>query len=329
LIFQLGLFYVCLARRGYQFQYSWNPDAPVLRRAVSLMGYPLGGQIAGTAADAISNNLSSAFGPGMVTALRFATRVIDALAGVLANSIVTVAMPVIMSTVARGESRRALEHLRHSIHLLLLVTMPVSIWLAVANRPLIALLYQRLNFTAAEVGLVSGILVLMIPYIFLSRLLGLAELFFFGAGDTRTPMLVGLAQAGIYVVLTLALLRSLGMHAFPVARVVSYMVASGYLLALVYWRWGSVRLKGLTQSTIRILAASAVMGLTVLVGQRLVAGIPTGGLLGRAIELALPSGLGGIAVIGVLVFLKVVGVRKATRMPFVEVWLPRHWTPSR
>jgi putative peptidoglycan lipid II flippase len=327
-IFQLGLFYFCLRRRGYRFGYTWSVRSPLLRRAVSLGWWPLGGQAAGTVADVVSNNLSSLLGPGKVTALRFATRVIDAVAGVLANSIVTVSMPIVVSAVARRDDERAMEHLRHSMHLLLLVTMPVSIWLAVANRPLIASLYQRMNFTTSDLELVSGILLLMIPYIFLSRLLGLAELPFFGIGNTWIPMLIALAQAGIYIGLAYQLFRPLNMHAFPIARVLSYAVASAYLLKLVCARWGSLNLSRLTAPTIRILIASAVMGVFVLLGQQLVATLPSAGSLGPSIALVFPSALGASATLWVLVLLRVIGVRRAERFPFMEVWLHRQWATA-
>ena len=45
------------------------------------MVYPLGGQLSAAGVDVISNNLSSLLGPGKVTALRFATRIMDDPAG--------------------------------------------------------------------------------------------------------------------------------------------------------------------------------------------------------------------------------------------------------
>jgi putative peptidoglycan lipid II flippase len=318
---QLLLFYSCLRRRGYRFGYSFNLHHAQLRRAVGLMLYPLGGQVSGMTVDVISNNLSSLLGPGKVTALRFATRIIDALAGVLANSIVTVATPVVVSAVARGDDEGVTEHFRQSIHLLLLVTIPVSVWLALANRPLIALIYRRMNFTTADVDLVSSILVLMIPYIFLSRLLGLAELPFFGVGNTRTPMLVAVAQAGICVLLTYLLFRSLELYAFPIARIVSYLVTSVYLLSLVSSEWGNLNLKALSGSTVRIVTASSVMGVGVLLGQKGFPGMPGDGFLADVVGLAAPSVLGGIVALCAFVPLKIVVVRRAESFPFMKVWL--------
>ena len=134
-------------------------------------------------------------GPGNVTALRLATRIIESFAGLLVGSIVIAAMPTVAASVAGGDLKATRKHLQHGLYLLLLVTIPFSVWLAMMNRPLIALLYQRASFSAADTTLVANILLLMIPYVFLGRFRGLLELPFFAEQNTRTPLLSAIVSA--------------------------------------------------------------------------------------------------------------------------------------
>lgn len=319
---QLWLWYICLRRRGYRFCYYCQIYHPEIRRALGLMRYPLAGQGFGMLVEIMSNNLSSLLGSGKVTALRFATRIVDLLANVFVHSIITVAMPVVTSAVAHRDHKRATELMRHSIHFLLLVIIPVSLWLAMANRPLISLLYQRMNFTASDVDLVSGVLLVTIPYMFLSRLVGLAELPFFSSNDTRTPVLVSMAKSATCVLLMYLLFDRFELYAFPIARNVSYMLAAVYLLITVSSNWGDLKLRILFGPTVGIITASGVMSLIILLGQSMVANMVTKGILAVFIGVAVPSAVGMLSALSVMVALKIAVVRRVESFPFVGVRFP-------
>lgn len=318
---QQGLFFYRLRRQGYRFHHCFSVAHPAVRRAAGLLRYLFAGQLSGMGIEIISNHLSSLLGPGKVAALRFATRIIDTLAGVLANSIVTVAMPAVAGAIAGRDREAAKQHLLHAIHLLLLVTMPVSIWLAFVNRPLIQLIYQRMSFTNADVDLVSGILLMSIPYIFLSPLWGLAELPFFGECDTRTPTLVVLVQSVVCAALTYVLFTSIGLYSYPIGRAVSYSLTAVLLFGLLSWRWNGLTLKSLASPALRIVAASGVMALGVILGQRAAGAVGGGGPTAALLNLALPSTLGAVSGCCVLVPLRILAVSRAGAFPFVAIRL--------
>jgi putative peptidoglycan lipid II flippase len=318
---EVALFYYCLWRRGYRFHHCVSLRHVVLRRAARLLRYPVAGQGLGAVVEIVSNHLSSLLGPGKVTALRFATRIIDVMAGVLANGIVTVAMPAMASAVASRNYDRAKLNLRQAIHLLLLVTIPVSLWLAIVNRPLIRVLYERMSFTSSDVQLVSSVLLVSIPYIFLSRLWSLAELPFFAGCDTRTPMLVGLAQSALCVALTYVLFGPMGLYAYPIARSACYLIGALCLFHLASWRWGSLRLAALAGPAVRIAALSVVIGISVLLGQGVAATIRGGGFVAALSGVIIPSTLGVVSACCALVPLRVVRVRRADTFPFLTVRL--------
>jgi putative peptidoglycan lipid II flippase len=234
-----------------------------------------------------------------------ATRIIECFGGLLAGSIVLAAMPTVSNSISKGDQDGAKEDVRHGLFLLLLVTLPVSVWLAMLNRPFIAFLYERMSFSAADTAIVSNVLLLLIPYIFLCRLLGLFELPFFARHDTRTPLLGSVAQALLYVVISLLLVGFLGLYALPIGRSLSYLVASLLLVELLRRHTGPLGLRQLRSSVAKICLASFVMAVFILAGTWISQAIPASGFTAKAVALGVPSGLGGVGLVGGLMLVRI------------------------
>src|SRR5207247_7329979 len=136
---QAALFYMALKRKGYRFRPLFGFHHPDLTRAYRLMVYPLIGQVLAVVVELVNNALGSTLGDGNVTALRLATRIIESFGGLLAGSIVIAAIPAIANSLSRRNVEGAKHDFRYALYVLLIVTVPVSTWLALTNRALIGL----------------------------------------------------------------------------------------------------------------------------------------------------------------------------------------------
>ncbi len=269
-IWQLGTFYFVLRRKGFRYRPILGLKHPDMVQAYGLVGFQLTGQVFGSGVEVINNTLGSMLGEGNVTALRLATRIIDSFAGLLPASVVLAAMPTVAASVARGDKEATKKHLRHGVYLLLLVTLPLSVWLALVNRQLIAFLYQRGSFDASNTALVSTLLLLMIPYLLLGRLRSLFELPFFAEQDSRTPLLASVLESVVYVAGSVLLVSRLGIFSLPVGRAMAAMVGPFFLGYLLRRRMGGLNLRLLRGSMGKVVAATAVMAVV----------HPAGGLVG-------------------------------------------------
>ena len=319
-LLQLTLFYRALSKWGYRYQWHFSLRHPVFTRSSGMMRYPLISQLAGTGVEIANNALASMIGAGGISALRFATRIIDSLAGLFANSIVVAAAPTLASDLALGDTRKAQGSLRHAVHLLLLVTIPLSMWLAVMGQPLIAFLYERKNFTTDNVHLIASVLMLMIPYIFLSRLLGLTELVFFGRCDTKTPFIGSMLIAVLFIGTSLALFPLLNLYALPIGRSTAYFIGSLLMLYLARRELGGLEFHLLKSSTARILLASTAMAALVLLALRFVESVPLHGFIRQVVSLGVPSLVGGSFLLWALIMLRVVNGASVYSLPGMR-WL--------
>src|SRR6266849_1859820 len=295
-----------------------------MSQAYTLMIFPLAGQACAVGVESLTNALGSLLGPGNVTALRLATRIIESFAGLLAGSIVIAAMPTVAASVASGDLKATRKHLQHGLYLLLLVTIPFSVWLGMMNRPLVALLYERASFTAADTTLVANILVLMIPYVFLGRFRSLLELPFFAEQDTKTPLLSAMVSAILFVVTSFFLVRGVGVYGVPIGRSLAYVIGAWFLGHLLRRRMGKVGFGAVGDSSTRICGATFVMAAFISLGSFLTTFLPFDGIVAKMVSLGLPSTMGLAALFISLLWL---GVFTPSMLdgysPFLGRWMSR------
>jgi putative peptidoglycan lipid II flippase len=296
-LFEILVFYLVLRAKGFRFHAVWRFKHPDMIQAYSLMLFPLVGQACAVGVESLTNALGSMLGPGNVTALRLATRIIESFAGLLVGSIVIAAMPTIAESAVVRDWQATRKHLQHGLYLLLLVSIPFSIWLAMVNHPLIALLYQRSNFSAADTTLVANILLTMIPYLFLGRFRGLLELPFFAQQDTKTPVLSAMVSAILFVATSFLLVRVAGVYGISIGRSLGYGLGAWFLIHLLHRRIGKIGFGAVRDVSIRICGASLVMALFIWVGSWVAGSLPVHALAAKAIAVGLPTAFGSVALL--------------------------------
>ena len=300
-LFQLGSFYIALRRKGLRFKPAFGLRHADMVQAYGLVGFQLTAQTAGSSVDVINNALATRLGEGSVTALKLAQRIIESFAGLLPASVILAAMPTVAASVASGDQQGTKNHLRRGFYLLLLVTLPLSIWLGLINRPLIAFLYERKSFLASDTALVSSLLLLTIPYLLLGRFRSLFELPFFAEQNTRTPLLASVIENATYIATTLLLVKFMKIYSLPIGRGIASVVGPCFLGYLLARKMGHLHLGLLRSSISKLCLASGVMAAFILLGSWLSPLVPVNGWhlgpfdVAKVVALALPTTIGFIA----------------------------------
>ena len=173
----------------------------------------------------------------------------------------------------------------------------MTVALLVLHQPVVRLLFERGAFTADSTDITALALLFyapQLPFVAIDQVLIAA---FYALQNTRTPVLVGVFTAGLYVVVALALVDEWGMPALVFANTVQNSV-HGIILAVLLWRvvdgmvpgvqrpgsqgpgrlWHAVRDAGLSRAALRVGVAAAAMAGVLLALDRAVltpaAGLP-------------------------------------------------------
>jgi putative peptidoglycan lipid II flippase len=217
----------------------------------------------------LQNFLSSFLGSGSLSIVRYASRIVQSIAGIFLSSVVQVTFPLISKYAAEHDLRGQRKTLLESIQLLSVVGLPVCIWLVLAAKPMIVILFERGEFTRADAALTSIILGLMVPNIFLSRIASVVQTLFYANMDTRTPFISDLIFTFSHTVLAILLVGLLGVLGLPLAVSLAPLSTTIYLIAKLQSRFGPIGWSELWGFALRLSATCVIAGVGFALGTRL------------------------------------------------------------
>jgi putative peptidoglycan lipid II flippase len=229
---------------------------------------------------------------GSVSFLYYADRLNQLPLGVVGIAIGTALLPILARQIRAGDDGAALANQNRALEVALVLTLPAAAALIVIAQPIIAVLFERGAFGAAEVDATA---LALAAYAVGLPAHVLAKVFtpgYFAREDTATPVKIAVAvmviNAGLAVSLML-ILRGYGIGHMGIALATS---VTGWLNAVLLWR-GLVR-RGqfsldsrLRRRVLPILLAAVVMAGALVIGHRLLAPWLAGSLHERVVALAL------------------------------------------
>jgi putative peptidoglycan lipid II flippase len=219
----------------------------------------------------ISITLATTLGEGSTSALSNAIVFWQLPAGVLSASVVTVYFPRMSRQAARQDWSAASATMVQGLELLALLLVPAGLLMALFAEPIIAIAFQRGQFTAADTVLAARVLSYLSWGLFLSGVFNFLQRFFYARGDFRTPFRVSVVWAVTDVVVSVVLMHtSLGVAGLAVGSVAGFGVGALVLLVLAWRSLPARRLAVLAWFWLRIGAAllpvawafTAVLGVT-------------------------------------------------------------------
>jgi putative peptidoglycan lipid II flippase len=269
---------------------------PAVRRIVRLLGPVALGQSASHVNTILNTIIGSFLAGGSVSYLYYADRLVEFPLGIFGVAVATAVLPTLSEQAARDDRPALRDTLSFALRLAAFVSAPAAVGLLILREPIVRVLYQRGQFGPVETeatALALGIFALALPGWTGAKI---ATQAFYALGDTRTPVKVATASMALDTTVALILARPLGHGGLAMAAAASGTAQAVALTILLRRRLGPGP-PAARAAWLRIVAASAVLALVLVAGQR-VWPAPADGLA-AATWLALMIG-GGIVVYGAL-----------------------------
>ena len=260
-----------LHKQGFRFRLELPTWHPGVRRVAWLMVPATIGLAATNVNILVSNNIASRLEQGSVTWLYCAFRLMQLPIGIFGIALATVSMPALSRAAVRKDMPALKDTLSAAVRLVLLLTVPAAVFLAVLSQPIISLLFEHGRFHADAVTQTAGALVMYCIGLPFFASIGIFTRTFYALGDTRTPMQASLASVALNVVLNLALvgpLRGLGLAHRGLALAASMAAAVNLLQLSLYLRGriGGFDARRIISTLVRVLAASLAVGALLWLG---------------------------------------------------------------
>jgi putative peptidoglycan lipid II flippase len=296
--FFVQLPYIRSHNRGYRLVMDFHH--PGIRKIFRLMIPSLVGLSVTQINLIINQSLASGLAAGSITALRYANRLMQLPLGIFAMGISTAIFP----TLARQASRKEMDDFRATFSLGLrstfFITIPSGIGLWVLGEPIVRLLFQGAEFTAADTKATAFALGFYSLGLFAQSGIQIITRVYYSLNDTATPVLTGLLTVGVNVLLNLLFLSQTNLShgglalAFSISGIINFFA----LLFFLRKRIGSIDGGRISWSFLKTGVASLGMGLAVLwFADRINPFLDLHTVMGQLLE------VGGGMLAGVLVFL--------------------------
>ena len=283
-----------LHRLGFRLRWELPRPHPGVRRVATLM-VPATIGLSATQFNLFFSTLVASLLPqGSVSWLWYAFRIMQLPIGVFGVALATVSLPA-LSRAAVAQDMGALKStLSATLRLVILLTVPAALWLAVMSRPVIALLYQHGHFGPLDTVRTADALVMYCIGLPAFAGVGVLTRTFYALGDTRRPVQASFASVGLNVALNLLLMRPLGHLGLALAASATAITNFLQLAFYLRRRVGPLEGRRMARTLARVLAAGAAMAALCGFGLLLVGPGRAHGLVAEALLVgaALALGLG-------------------------------------
>jgi putative peptidoglycan lipid II flippase len=281
---------------------------PALRRIWLLYLPILFGLLVSQVQVIIDRRLASGTGEQSLAWMRNATTLFQLPHGLVAVAISLAALPALAQFFAAGNETAFRRTLGSGLRMVLLLITPATVGLWVLGTPVVQLLFQRGAFMPSDTTAVVLALNLYLIGLIPASLDWLLNYTFYARNDTLTPAIVGVVSVGIYLLFALLLVRPFGYLGLVMADSMKHVGHFLIMWMLLRRSLGDLRdLRG-GATALRTVAASAVMGLVLLLMVALVQPLLRAGFWGN---LVLTTTAGGLGVAVYLLMVSRLGVPEA------------------
>ena len=294
---------------GFRYRPLLSLRDPRVLQVIHLVGPAVLG-VAAVQVNQFTNTFFITSGSAWLTWISRAYRVVHLPIGIFGVAISTVALPQLAKFATTGKTENFRDALSYAIRLMLTLTIPAAVGLMVLSTPICRFLYERGETGALDTIGTAGVL-----FVYAFGLCGFSTLKivtdgFYAYKDIRAPVIVSICAVILNICLNyLFVYRELFLdpRAVVFSTVLTVTLNCSVLLLLLRRKVGQLGMRQVGQLTLKILVASAVMGVVCWLTNGFIEGdwLGTEGIVQRVTGVFAPIGLSLITLAGMYKLLKV------------------------
>jgi len=248
-----------LRKEGFRYRPTIDLRDEGLRRVLLLMGPGTIG-LATTQINVFVNTmLATSAGIGAVTYLDLAFRLMYLPIGLFGVSIAAASTPAISRLVAEGNFDRIRSTLAGAISLMLLLNVPATVGLIVLAQPIVAVIFERGRFTAADTMATAAALQFYALGLVGYSIVRIVSPTFYSLQKSRIPVMVSMASVVVNVALNWWLVGRLGFRGLALGTSITALLNASVQLWLMRRELSGIDGGRILQSLVRVMIASAAM----------------------------------------------------------------------
>ena len=272
-LLQLGFLLPTFRRVGYSFKFSFDFKNSHFRRVLVMWGPVLATSSLFAVTNQIAIRFASGMGEGSVTSLSIALTFFQLPFGVFSASITTVLFPRISRQVAQSDTEGVRDSIQYGIRFIAVLLVPSTIFLILGGEGLVAVAFQRGEFTYERTIITAQVLTAYASGLFFVGGFTFLQRLFYALGKERIPFYVGLAVASVDIALMIVLKEGrLATAGIALANSISFGLGFVSLLIVAARSIGTLDLRRIVATIVKtfiaiIPAVGAVVGFREIIGR--------------------------------------------------------------
>ena len=257
---QLAIQWPPLRSEGFRYRPVLDFRDEGLHRVLLLMGPGTLGMAATQINVFVNTVLATREGTGAVSWLDFAFRLMYLPIGLFGVSIATAATPAISRMVAEQDFARIRSTLANALGLMLFLNVPATVGLVILAEPIVAVIFQHGEFTAADTIATARALQLYAIGLVGYSIVRIISPTFYALQRSRIPVMVSAGAVVVNIGLNLTLVRVIGYRGLALGVSITALINAAVQLWLLRREINGLEGARIVFSTVRVVAAAAVMG---------------------------------------------------------------------
>lgn len=208
--------------------YRFKPDVNFRRQEFTLMLKRLPSALISAGVvqlnTLVDKAMASTLPAGTVSGLNYGHKLMNVFSGLLSSAIATAMYPQMVEMISLGKKDDLAKLIVKIMGLFCVLMLPITMACVLFRIELVSVVYQRGVFTAESTVLTADVFALYCIGLFFIAANTIITNFFYGYGNTTTPMYISMANLGINVVFNLILIRFLGINGLALATSLSAMI---------------------------------------------------------------------------------------------------------
>lgn len=253
-----------LKRQGFNYRPGFNLGHPAVHRFITSVWAVVLGMSVNQIYLALNRVFASNLEAGSISALNFAYRLMTLPLGIFIAAVATAIFPALAQYAGEGQRQQMAQTLQRGLRMVLLVSIPAAVGLAVLNVPLVKILFQRGAFSAGDTLMTADSL---FYFAFGLPALGInlvATRVYYALDDVRTPLYTGMFSVLINVIFSLLLLAPLQAAGLALADTLAAFTNALLMLYFLQRKEKVFAAAQLARPTAKIVAVSLIMGAAAL-----------------------------------------------------------------
>lgn len=241
---------------AWQLKRPENPQPGAARQVFALLAPLVVGTLLWRLDPLLDRYLGSYLQPGSIAQLGYAWRLATALMMIGTSGLSVVAFPALAAHAAGGRGKELRAEVAHALRFLMFLLVPVCVGLALFQRPVVQLLFERGKFTPADTAAVALLLTLYLGAVFGASVGDLMSRTYYALHDTKTPVIISMVGFLLAATAKVVTTQSYGAAGLATATSFYYLFNASVLTAILVRRQGVGILAGVTSSITRSLLAT-------------------------------------------------------------------------